>query len=279
MSSTRKIDITLNDNYTIDNKLHIKVIVVKSRLALPNSAKIEIYNISEKTFTKLVASPQIKIALDGEMLFTGKVTNTPNEYVGTSWKCTIYCNDIKVNPYATPQFLEIPKGTTNEDILKQMVLKISDVKVDLSAFKKCAKSSGSLMKQMVVEYKKEGDVMKSLSNMFKGCDTEVVKEDGVVKLQNKTTVTNQAKPIILKTLLSSPKLSQKDLTVSIPLNTKLKLGLGFEVKSKSISKKLDNPYTYKNQFENKIYKIAEFTHEVDNFTTSVATTNVKGMIF
>ena len=50
--STRNIIIVLDDNYTLDPNLHIKVTVVKSRLNLPNSAKIEIYNISEKTFKR-----------------------------------------------------------------------------------------------------------------------------------------------------------------------------------------------------------------------------------
>jgi len=276
--STRNINIILDDKYIIDNNLHIKVSVVKSRLALPNSAKIEIYNISEKTFKKLVAEPKIKINVDDELLFIGRVVNAPNEYSGTSWKCTIYCNDIKVNPYAKPQITTIPKGTTNENILKELVSKISDVKVDLSAFQECAKSKGSLLKQMVVEYKKEADIMKSLSNMFKGCDTEVIKEDGVVKFQDRTTVPNINNLLIFDRLLEAPKLSHKDLVVSMPLNTKLKLGLGFEVKAKSISKQIESPYTYKNQFEKKTYRISEFTHEINNYTNTVATTTVKGLI-
>ncbi len=275
--STRDINIELDSNYVIDNNLHIKVSVVKSTLALPNSAKVEIYNISETTFKKLVSEPKIKITIDDELLFTGRVLNAPNEYIGTSWKCTIYCNDVKVNPYSKPQFLTIPKGTQNEDILKKLVSTISDVKVDLKEFKKCAKAKGSLMKQMVVEYKKEHDIMKSLQNMFKGCDTEVVKEDGTVKLQNRRGVPNISNPLQLDTFLEAPKLSHKDLVVVMPLNTTVKLGLGFKVKAKSISKTLQNPYTYKNQFNGKVYRIVEFTHEIDNFSSDIAKTTLKGL--
>ncbi len=276
--STRSINIILNNEYEIDNNLHTKISIVKSRLALPNSAKIEIYNISEKTFKKLVAEPKITIKVDDELLFMGKVINVPNEYDGTSWLCTIYCNDIKVNPYTKPQFTTIPKGTKNEDILNILVDTISDMKVDISAFKSCAKSKGSLLKQMIVEYKKEGDVIKSITNMLKDCDIEVIKEDGTVKLQDKNTVINRENPFVFDVLLESPKLSHKDLIVNMPLNTKIKLGLGFKVKAKSIFKELKSPYTYNNQFKDKIYRISEFTHEVDNYTSAVASTTVKGLI-
>ena len=277
--STRNIIVTIDDKFVIDPNLHIKVSVVKSHLQLPNSAKVEVYNISEKTWSKLKSEPKIKIEVDGNLLFSGKVLNVANDYKGTSWLCTMYCNDIKVNPYYKPQFMTIPKGTTNEDILKKMTEQISDMKLDMSEFKKCAKANGSLLKQMTVEYKKEGDIMKSLQNMFKGCDTEVIKEDGVVKLQNSKAVPNAGNPLKFDRLLESPQLSHKDLVVKIPLNTKVKLGLGFEIKAKSISKKLDSPYTYKTQFNEKVYRISEFTHDIDNFTASVATTTVKGLNF
>jgi len=275
--STRDINIQLDENYKIDSNLHIKVSVVKSTLALPNSAKVEIYNISETTFLKLVKEPKIKITIDDKLLFTGMVLNATNEYIGTSWKCSIYCNDVKVNTYAKPQFLTIPKGTKNEDILKKLVSTISDVKVDLKEFKSCAKSKGSLIKQMVVEYKKEHDIMKSLQNMFKGCDTEVIKEDGTVKLQNRRGISNISNPLLFDTFLVSPKLSHKDLVVVMPLDTKVKLGLGFKIKAKSVSKTLQNPYTYKNQFNGKVYRIVEFTHEIDNFTSDIAKTTLKGL--
>lgn len=275
--STRNIIITIDEKFEIDVNLHIKVSVVKSRLQLPNSAKVEVFNISEKTWLKLKNEPKIKIEVDGNLLFSGKVLNVANDYKGTSWLCTMYCNDIKANPYHKPQFLTIPKGTTNEDILTKMVEQISDMKLDMSQFKKCAKANGSLLKQMTVEYKKEGDIMKSLQNMFKGCDTEVVKEDGTVKLLDSKSVPNAQSPLVFDRLLESPQLSHKDLVVKVPLNTKVKLGLGFEVKAKSINKKLDSPYTYKTQFQDKVYRIGEFTHDIDNFTASIAITTVKGL--
>jgi hypothetical protein len=275
--STRNIEIVLNDSYTIPPTLHIKVLITKSRLALPNSAKIEVYNISEKTLTKLESEPKIKVLLDGKVYFTGKVINPDNQYKGTSWICTIYCNDIKTNPHQKPQYMEILKGTSNDDAINQMGALISNFNIDTSAFKECAKSKGSLLKGMVVEYKKEGDITKALQNMFKGCNTEVIKEDGIVKLQDRTKVPNQAKPLVFDRLLESPQLSFKDLVVKIPLNEKVKLGLGFEVKAKSISKKLESPYTYKNKFEKKTYRISEFTHEFDNFTSSIAITSIKGL--
>ncbi|MBL1293352.1 MAG: hypothetical protein COB61_005725 [Thiotrichales bacterium] len=277
--STRNISIVLNDKYEINLDLHIKVSITKSRLALPNSAKLEIFNISEKTFIRLKAEPLIKVSIDGKQSFTGKVINVPNEYKGTSWLCTIYCNDVRTKPFKKPQYLDIPKGTTNEGILKAMASSISDVKLDTSAFSECAKSKGSLLKSMVVEFKKEGDIMGAMQNMFKGCDAEVIKEDGTVKIQHTGSVPNQAKPLKFDRLLESPKLSHRDIEVKIPFNSKVKLGYGFEIQPKSISTKIEAPYTYKNQFELKTYRISEFTHVADNFTTTVAITTIKGLNF
>lgn len=276
--STRKIEIILNDNFIINVDLDIKVKITKSVLTLPNSAICTVYNLAEKTLQKLDEVPKVKILLDGNLLFTGKVINSINNYIGTSWECNIYCSDIETDPYIKPQYVEILSGTSNDQVLNQMGGIISKFGIDKTAFEDCAKAKGSLLKGMVVEYKKEGDVLRAMQNMFKECNTEVIKEDGVVKLLDKTKVLNAQKPITitLDKLLKSPTLSLKDITVDIPLNYKIKLGIGFEVKAKSINKKLESPFTYKNKFENKIFRIAEFTHEFDNFTREVAKTFIKG---
>lgn len=275
--STRYIKILLNDTVEIDPNLHLKVSVVKSRLALPNSAKLELYNIAEKTYKKLLEEPKVKVFVDDELLFSGKVINAFNDYKASFWLCTVYCSDVRSKPYSKPQYLDIGRGTTNEEVLKLLVQPLSDKDLDTSAFAKCGKAKGSLLKSMVVEYKKEADLMKAIQNQFKDCSAEVVKEDGVVKIQNRNGVPNQAKPLLFEILLSSPQLSHQDIIVELPLNTKVKLGLGFKVKAKSITKKVISPYLYKNQFKDKTYRISEFTHEIDNFTASVAKTTVKGL--
>jgi hypothetical protein len=277
--STRLIEINISESKPIDTNLHIKVTATKSRLALPNSAKVEIFNVSEATFKKMLNQPRIKIDLDGELLFSGKIINALNEYKSPDWLCTIFCNDIKTNPFAEPQYMSIPKGTSNDDVLSIMASALSEAKLDTSAFAKCQKSKGSLLKQMVIEYKKEGDILTAIENTFKRCNTKVFKEDGVVKLYDTKSVINQASPIILDELLESPKLSHKDIVVRVPINTKLKLGLGFNVKAKSLTKALESPYTYSNQFNKKTYSVSELVHEVDNFTTAIAQTTVKGLNF
>lgn len=277
--STRNINIILDGKYEISPNLHIKVTVIKSNLSLPNSAKVEIYNVSDKSFKKMLTTPKVVISVDDTQIFVGKIINATNEYQGTSWKCTMYCNDIHTNPFKKPQFLAIPKGTSNEDVLSKLTSLISTNGLNVDAFKECAKSKGSLLKQFMLEYKKEGDIVKAMQDMLKGCEKEIIKEDGKVKISNTTGVPNQAKPLLFDRLLESPKLSHKDLIVKVPMNTKLKLGLGFKIKAKSISKTLISPYTYQNQFKDRIYRISEFTHEVDNYTNAVAQTTVKGLNF
>lgn len=276
--STRDITIALSDG-EISPDLHIKVTVTKSRLALPNSAKIEVFNIGENTFKKLLNEPRIKLLVDGVQLFTGKIINVTNEYKVPDWTCVIYCNDVKTNPFAEPQYISIPKGTSNDDVLSIMSSALSEAKLDTSAFAKCAKSKGSLLKQMVIEYKKEGDILSAMENTFKGCTTKVFKDDGIVKLHDASSVPNANDPILFDRLLESPKLSHKDIIVKVPLNTKARLGLGFQIKAKSIVKTIESPYTYKNQFHEKTYSISEIVHEVDNYTTAVAMTTVKGLNF
>jgi len=277
--STRNINITLDGKYEISPNLHIKVTVVKSNLSLPNSAKVEIYNVSDKSYKKMLTTPKVLIKVDDKQIFTGKIINATNEYQGTSWKCTMYCNDIHTNPFKKPQFMSIPKGTSNSDVLSKMTSLLSANGLNVDAFKECAKSKGSLLKQFMLEYKKEGDIIKAMQDMLKGCDKEIIKEDGKVKISNRGSVPNQAKPILLDRFLESPKLSHKDLVVKIPMNTKVKLGLGFKIKPKSISKTLVSPYTYQNQFIDRTYRISEFTHEVDNYTNAIAQTTIKGLNF
>jgi len=49
MRTTRNIVITLDDTFTILSDLHIKVTVNKSMLTLPNSSRIEVFNLSTET--------------------------------------------------------------------------------------------------------------------------------------------------------------------------------------------------------------------------------------
>lgn len=275
--TTREIKIVLGNNYTIDPNLHMRVSISKSRLTLPNTAKIEIFNISEKTQTKLEEEPKIKVYLDGNLLFSGKVINPQNEYLESSWLCTLYCSDIKTNPHIEPQYLQLEKGTSNDAVVNEMGKLLSDMKLDTTAFKDCLKSKGSLLKAMVVEYKKEHDILKALQNMFKGCNTEVIKEDGVVKLHSGNGVPNAKNPLLFNTFIKAPTLSFKDVILDMPLAPKIKLGLGFKIQAKSTKKQLSSPYTFSNKFVNKLFKIVEFTHTFDNYTNAIALTQVKGM--
>ncbi|MGB0405365.1 MAG: hypothetical protein ACPGDB_04165 [Fusobacterium sp.] len=299
--STRSIKIVLDGSYIINDNLHIKLNVVKSRVSLPNSSKIEIFNISEKTFNKLKTDPKIEIYVDDNFLFSGKVINVYNEYKAPDWLCTIFASDILTKPYLKPQYIDIKKGTTNKEVLELISSPLSNLKIDASAFANCAKAKGSLLKNMVVEYKKEQDLIKAIQNQFKNClsdpldpiiskngGVEVYKEDGVVKVRKagKEGITNLKNLIEFEYLLEAPEISSTDIIISLPLTSedqkrnagvKAKLGLGFTVTSKSLQRKLITPYVYKNQFEDRIYKIIEFTHEVDNFSSNVAKTTIKGL--
>lgn len=275
--STTDIEIILDDKFTLSTDLSIRYEVTKSRLALPNSAKIEVYNLSYKTYQKLIKQPKIVLKVDGEKLYQGKIINVNNPYEVPNWHCTMYCSDIRQRPASTSSFLNLKKGTSNTSALESMTSLLSSAKLDTSAFSKCAKSKGSLLKQMMVEYKKEEDIIKAMQNMFKGCDTEVFKEDGVVKLDSKYGVRNATKPIVIKDLLEPPTLSNYDIELKVPLHTGLKLGLGFKVLSKSINKKIESPYLHKQHFNNKVFKVTEFTHKGDNFSKMASQTDIKGM--
>lgn len=289
--STRVIKIILDDKYTINTNLHMKLNVVKSRVSLPNSSKIEVYNISEATYEKLKKDPKIKVYVDDHFLFSGKVVNAFNEFQRPDWLCTIYASDIVNKPFGSPQYIDIKKGTTNTQVLEMISSPMSPFNLDTSAFADCAKSKGSLLKNMVVEYKKEQDLVKALQNQFKDCmsgDVDVYKEDGVVKIRKGglSGIPNIKNPLEFEYLLNSPEISATEITIQVPLSSddkkrvtgvKAKLGLGFKVKSKSLQRKLVTPYVFKNQFEKRIYKIIEFTHEVDNYTEAVAMTTIKGL--
>lgn len=274
--STRLIEIKSKNSILLDPNLYIKVIVVKSKLALPNSAKIEVQNISENTFLKLTKQPLIEIYIDGKKIFKGKIINVENPYEAPTWICTIYANDIKIAPLLNSKHLSLEKGTSTKSVIEKMVSLISDKSVDTKAFGNCKKASGSLVKQLVVEYNKEEDVMKSLKNMFKGCDTEVVKEDGKVKLQSRNKVPNFKTPILFDRHLKPPSLGNIDINIKIPLDYRAKLGLGFKVESKSISKNFNQAFLYKQQFNAKVFKITQITHTVDNFSSSIAISDIKG---
>lgn len=297
--STREIKIVLEDKFTINTNLHMKIEVVKSLVSLPNSAKIEIFNISEATFEKLKADPKVKIYVDDHFLFSGKVINVYNEFHLPDWLCTIYASDIVNKPLKDPKYIDIKKGTTNKQVLEMISSPMSPFNLDTSAFADCPKSKGSLLKNMVVEYKKEQDLIKALQNQFKDClkdgvDTlredggiDVYKEDGVIKIRKGGVAGLPNKNNLLKFeyLLESPEISATDIIIKVPLSSDDKkrvvgvssmLSYGFTVVSKSLQRKLITPYVFKNQFENKIFKIIEFTHEVDNYTTAVATTTIKG---
>lgn len=274
--STRRIEIKSNGKNLLNPNLHIKVTVVKSRLALPNSAKIEVKNISENTFLKLTKQPTIEILIDGKKIFKGKIINVDNPYESPDWICTIYANDIRIAPLAKSNHLAMPKGTTKQSAIKKMVSLLSSKDVDTKAFDDCKKAGGSLVKQLIVEYKKEEDVINALKNMFKGCDTEVVKEDGKVKIQSRNAVPNYKSPIVFDRHLKPPSLGNIDINIKVPLDYRAKLGLGFKVESKSVTKNFNSAFLYKQQFNAKVFKITQITHTADNFSSSIAISDIKG---
>ncbi len=276
-NSTTKIEVILNDSFIIPTDLSIKYAVTKSTLALPNSAKLEIYNLSTKTYQKLQKEPKVEIKVNDNSIFKGKVLNPFNVYEVPNWKCEIYCNDIQQRPLKKAQYLDIKKGTPTVSAIKSITALLSSSNIDTSAFEACAKSKGSLFKQMMVEWQKEEDLIKAIQNMFKGCDTEVYKEDGVVKFHSKGSVKNALKPIIINDVIAPPTLGFADIEVAVPLRFDLKLGLGFQVNSKSVKMQTQSPYLHKEVFENKTFKITQIVHEGDNFSTDASTTQIKGL--
>jgi len=279
--STRLIEVIFSfkgKTVTIPSDLSIKAVVTASRVALPNSCKLEIRQLSPKTFSFIEKRPEIELKVDGQTYFTGKVYNAVNSYKAPTWKCEIYCSDIKLLPTVKKEKLLFSKGQTTGELLSSMIEKISDVKIDLNPFSNCISKDKSLLKSLVIEYRKESDIMKAIGNMFKACNKEVIKENGKVSIIDKAETTNPNTPLTLKKFISEPpRLSDKDISVTVPLNNRYRLGVGFKIDSKSIALQLKNPYTFENHLDQKIFKIVELSHSFDNHTTAVAKTVLKGI--
>jgi hypothetical protein len=197
-------------------------------------------------------------------------------------------------PTAKKQYITIPAGTPKSEAIKTLTSKVGSPKIaNIEEFKKCKKSDASLAKQFKTAYKNEEDIMKSVNFMFKKCGATAVKEDGKVKLISRdvavkkrvlnskrvtttATVPNISSPIIFKNLFDAPRVSSDEIVLNMVATAEPKLGLGFKVFAKSYEQNLKKPFVLKEKFENKIYRIVEIVHSVDNFTTAVASTQIRG---
>ena len=296
MRTTRNIIITLDDTFTILSNLHIKVTVNKSMLTLPNSSRIEVFNLSTETFLKLKKQPTLSVKVDGNQVYKGKVLNVSNTYDGVDWLCTIYCNDITLKPYASKQYSTFSKGTSKKEVINSIASKISSSKpLGLEELKNCKKGNGSLLKEFKVAYTKESDLLNAVKSMFKGCGLQVFKDDGVVKIQNGTvlknsktqanqsfkvgeggTVPNLQNLLKFDTFFKAPTISNDSISLLMPLNSSVKLGLGFKVKPKSYELNFEKPYLMNQLFENRVFRIVEIVHITDNYSNETETTQLRG---
>ena len=292
--STRKITAEFDNGLTLSKLLHKRVTAVKSMTETPNTAVLEVFWVSAETFTKLKEQPNVKIMLNDELFYSGKVINVTNVYNGTDWLCTLYCNDVTLKPYAQKQYLTIPKGTTKTEAIKKISSTISPkIPMNLEDFKKCKKSNSSLAKEFKVAYKKEQDILKAVNSMFKDCGSIMIKEDGQLKVLSrnvgskktvtgsklvtkKATVPNISNPIIFSNLFDPPRISSDEIAIVTTPTSEPKLGLGFKVFAKSYQQQLQKPFVLEETFKDRIYRVIEVVHTVDNYSTEVSTTQIKG---
>lgn len=289
--STR--DITVNITGSNRNKelkdLHFKCKVIKTLSGAPNTSIIKIMSSLNEDTRSLLTSIygndgqsklRVDLFLDNKNYFTGQIVNVATVFNSPEWTTVLYCSD-GFNAQRRIDNIETKKGETKESIINSMVdsLKLAGIEsANIDKIKDSFKDK-SILKRLFYG----GNVWDNFKKLIKDFipDTDIYIDDGVIKVLPKDEAFNESR-ITLSNFLTPPMLNEQGCTASIQINSSLKIGGLMILQSKSYNQSFSNLSLNRARKKSFLgqgtYKITEISHSFDNFSKSIAKTEITGEI-
>lgn len=287
--STRDIIVSVSGNGRIEAfyDLHFECEVIKTLAGIPNTCKIKIFNINKtrrdfltSIYDEEMSKFTVTLNLDGVDYFIGDLVNVTSVFNTPTWETVLYCAE-GYNAQRKVATIETKKGDTRKSILDTMIGTLSDTGlnvVDIQALKnQCGNKS--ILKRLIYD----GNVWENLKKLVRDClpESDIYIEGNAVKILDKGEILEQF-DTPLNSFLAPPTLNEQGCTVSIILNSDIKIGGTITLFSKSYNQAFGNLTT--NRARNKsfsgegTYKVIELQHTFDNYTSAVAKTEITGVI-
>jgi len=289
--STRDIIVTVSgEGYSKEIKnLHISASATYTLAGVPNVANIVIYNLSKVSrdlFSSIYdgdgkAIMSVSVSVDEKTIFTGDIVNVTSEHLTkeATWQTTIYANE-GWNAYQATSTVEVPAGSTREEIINTLVNQLRPFGVQASKIFNLASTgcgNKSILKRLLIN----GNIFENFKKLIKDCLPEsdtFIDEKTITTLPKNLSIDIMTK---IDSVLEAPSLTENGITIKTPLNTDIKAGAKINVESKSFRAGFANlsvNRVQKDRFSGAgTYKVIQLDHTVDNFTSAVAQTQIMGV--
>lgn len=285
--STRDIIVTITapGKELIIKDLHIDVEIIKTLTATPNVANLTIFGLAKASRDFLTAiydednaEYTVKIEIDNNNLYSGDLVNVSTIFNLTEWETKLYANE-GYNAFRKTATITTSKGDTRSNALDKMFSSLTDVGLndfDIQAMKNTC-GNKSILKRVLYD----GNVIDNIKNLIKDClpDTDVFIDDGKLNILEKSSAIS--KTTVLTNFLAPPQLNEQGCRATMQTNTDIQIGAKVQLQAKSYSQSFGNLSTNrakKSAFSGEgSYKVTELVHKFDNYTASVATTEITGI--
>jgi len=285
--STRDIVITITApaKELVIKDLHIDVEIIKTLSATPNVANLTVFGLAKSSRDFLTAiydednaEYNVKIEIDNNTLYSGDLVNVSTVFNLTEWETKLYANE-GYNAFRKTAKVETKKGDTRSDVLNSMFDTLTGV--GLSAFDVQAMKNTCGNKSILKRVLYDGNVIDNIKNLIKDClpSTDVFIDNGKLNILKKDSAIE--KTTVLTNFLAPPQLNEQGCRATMQTNTDIQIGAKVQLQAKSYSQSFGNLSTNrakKSAFSGEgSYKVTELVHKFDNYTASVAITEITGI--
>ena len=229
-------------------ELRIRFQITKSLVGYPNTAKFEIYNLSEDSRNKLIAGENgigRSVYADGKgseiqfsagyaepkLLFIGKVVNVIHKYIAPDWITEVYAGDaVDVLNTATIN-KTLQAGATTEQIFNTLVSEMQGITKGVTqGLSNCLEGNRSALRALQLS----GNVKDWMEWLAERCGFEWSINEQRIETMSKGTPLTDEEPMIINQdsgMLGSPMRTDTGVDVTNLLLPELKLARRFRVQA------------------------------------------------
>lgn len=245
-------------------ELRVAFEIEKTRFSTAHTAKITVYNLSQKNRNRIKEEFDKIVLYAGYanpgLIFSGDIMNVTHMKTGVDWVTEIYAGD-GIKALSTSKINKsFIQGTSPETLFNELIGSMEGIaKGSLEGIKECIKKRRSILKSIILS----GSVKKFLDELAENCLFDYQINDGVLDTRLKTFSLPSTPDYVISQangMLGSPELTEVGLNVTTLLRPGMKVGKFFRVES--ISAKIN----VGNQFYRKVKKTTEGTYRIEKIT-------------
>jgi hypothetical protein len=285
--SSRDIVVTLtaSGKHKIIKDLHMEAETLRTLSGVPNTCTLSVFNLNQESrefFTSLYdndgnTNMTVEVSAGNEALFSGDVVNASSVFKDATWTTMIYGNE-GYNAYRATTEKKSERGKTRSDIIKEVVGEIRGYAASIVPGGESGCADKSILKSIFTS----GNIIKNVKKMIDDClpdggDVFVDGDEVVVLPKGATRPYSET----LTDFLEPPVINEVGAQCKVLMKPGIKVGGTMTLEAKSYNRSFGNLTTNrakKSRFSGEgTYKIIEVIDKVDNYTESVAMTQIKGI--